>query len=122
MDYKLKYIKYKSKYLNLLDNQLGGSLSKQSNQSKPDVYLFKAEWCGHCKNFKPEWKKIMADNALSKKVNFITIDSEKNKNDIAKWQIKGFPTIILKKNDKLIEYDNHRTFEGIKNFINEHVN
>jgi thiol-disulfide isomerase/thioredoxin len=116
MDYKLKYQKYKSKYLKLINNQLGGSLKK------PELYLFKADWCGHCNNFKPEWEKIVADSTLTKKVNFITMDSEKNRKDINKWQIGGFPTIILKKNNKLIEYNNNRTFNNIKQFINEHIN
>jgi hypothetical protein len=103
MDYKLKYEKYKLKYLTLktqiekINNQSGGSSNK-----KPELYLFKAEWCGHCKNFKDEWEKLKDDKKLNSKVEFITMDSDKNAKEIKEWKIEGFPTIILKKENNAI--------------------
>ena len=120
MDYKLKYEKYKAKYLALKNklniSQLGGS------SEKPELYLFKAEWCGHCKNFKPEWGKLKKNSKLKEKVNFITMDSDINQKEINEWKIEGFPTIILKKGSNAIEYNGNRTVEEIENFIKENIN
>lgn len=120
MDYKLKYEKYKAKYLALKNklniNQLGGS------SEKPELYLFKAEWCGHCKNFKSDWEKLKENPNLKEKVNFITMDSDKNKKEIDEWKIMGFPTIILKKGDNAIEYDGSRSVNAIEQFIKKNIN
>ena len=52
VDYTTKYLKYKKKYLNLKKNIniSGGGLK--------EVILFKASWCGHCKNFIPIWDSM----------------------------------------------------------------
>jgi thiol-disulfide isomerase/thioredoxin len=106
----LKYKKYKNKYLQAkMKSMSGGALSEN------ELMLFKAEWCGHCKNFLPTWEKISNDSNL--KINFKTFDSEKNKNDIEKYNIEGFPTIIYKVGNKLIEYNGSRDEASIKEFI-----
>ena len=122
MDYKLKYEKYKIKYSALknklnINNQNGGSSS-----SKPTLYLFKADWCGHCKMFKDDWEKLQGNNELKKKVNFVTIDADKNKDKIEEWDVKGFPTLIFKKENKAIEYGDKRSVENITEFLNKNTN
>ena len=116
----MKYEKYKQKYLILKNSmklkQLGGS------NSKPQLYLFKANWCGHCKNFIPEWDKLKEDSNLNNKVEFITMDSEKNATEIKEWEIKGFPTLILKKGNDAIEYNDNRSYKDIVKFINKNIN
>jgi len=115
MDYFQKYQKYKSKYLNaklLTANQVGGKNSKE-------LYLFKAEWCGHCKSFKNDWTKLQNDTELKNKINFITMDSEINKNEIKEWNVEGYPTIILKSGDKAVEYNGPRNIDNIKEFISK---
>jgi thiol-disulfide isomerase/thioredoxin len=114
-----KYLKYKSKYLRLKNSfqtQTGGAILE-----KPNLYLFKAEWCGHCKKFQPAWNNLENNSELKKKVNFVTMDSELQKNDILKFNIDGYPTIILEKGNKLINYENHRTITDVTSFINQHV-
>jgi len=110
--YQQKYLKYKTKYLNFKKNlasQKGGS------GEKTQVYLFKAEWCGHCKGFKPTWEKIQND--LKNKYEFITIDSDKDKEQINQWAIKGFPTIIKKVGSNAEEYVGPRDEMSVKEFI-----
>lgn len=108
-----KYFKYKSKYINLKAkqyNMTGGASAKNT------LYLFKADWCGHCNQFKPIWDK-MQQSELNKKINFVTYDADKDKQKIAKEAINGYPTLILKKDGKSIEYEGSRDMESLKEFI-----
>ena len=126
-DFYLKYLKYKSKYFNLKtamsSNQSGGSMTTSnkmdsknpSGDDKVEIYLFKADWCGHCKGFKPTWEKIKKD--LGNKYNFITVDADKDKPLIEKWKIQGFPTIIKKVGDKAEEYVGPRDEQSVVDFI-----
>lgn len=88
--------------------QIGGA-------EKAQVYLFKAEWCGHCKGFKSTWEKIQKD--LKGKYEFITFDSDNDKKEISQWGIKGFPTIIKKVNNNAEEYLGPRDEISVKEFI-----
>lgn len=111
---KEKYIKYKNKYLQAkMNTQTGGS-------SQNELMLFKADWCGHCKTFLPTWEKI--SNSSNLNVNFKTFDSEKNKKEMEQYSIQGFPTIMYKVGNKLIEYNGSRDENSIKEFISSYKN
>ena len=84
-------------------------------QEKPQIYLFKADWCGHCKGFKPLWEKLQKEH--SNKYDFITIDADKNKKEISEWGIKGFPTIIKKVSNNAEEYVGPRDEASVVSFI-----
>ncbi len=90
---------------------IGGS----NDSSQSELMLFKADWCGHCKNFLPTWEKISKNTGLN--VSFKIFDSDKNKKEIDEYNISGFPTIMYKVNDKLIEYNGDRDENSIKEFI-----
>ena len=119
MNYQEKYLKYKAKYLKLKSkektlagfNMLGGG----NKQEKPTLYLFKAEWCPHCKEFKPTWNNLKSN--MESKVDFVMFDSDENANEIKKYNIEGFPTLILKAGGKAIEYVGPRDFDSVKEFI-----
>lgn len=141
MDYQDKYLKYKSKYLKLkkLEDELSKSTSEKNNlnglanlsllnnnlvrknffmfggASKNTLYLMKAEWCPHCVAFKPVWNKLQEE--LKDVINFKTLDSEKDKEEIQSYNIDGFPTIIFKVGDKAYEYVGPRDEQGIKDFV-----
>lgn len=117
-DYRSKYLKYKKKYLKLKQlekNMIGGGNQQISD---PEIYLFKAEWCGHCKAFKPVWNEL--NKKYKSKYTFKTFDADKNKNDIQKWNIEGFPTIMLKNKDgQVIEFRGSRDIETLSDFLNQ---
>ena len=66
----------------------------------PGVFLveFYAPWCGHCKNLAPEWKK--AAKALKGVVSIVAVDADEHKALAGKYDVKGFPTIMLFGADK----------------------
>ena len=119
-DYYTKYLKYKSKYLSLstqMKTQKGGNrFDKRIN-----VILFKAEWCGHCVNFKPVWEQIIKNKDLIKKFKFITYDADKEKHMIETYKVDAFPTIKIQDGDEVREYDGERTMDELTNFLNNLV-
>jgi thiol-disulfide isomerase/thioredoxin len=77
--------------------------------------LFFADWCGHCRDFKPEYIKF-ADLAQFFKA--YAVDSVANENLLKKIKsqvpIQGFPTIwIYKKGKPLRVYTGPRTSQGL---------
>ena len=124
-DYKFKYLKYKNKYnkLKLLENKLimTGGANNSSNSSDLDgLYLFKADWCGHCNAFKPVWKNLKSK--LESKIKMITYDSKEHAKEIKDFNISGYPTIILMNNKNAIEYSGPRNEQALTDFINKYIN
>lgn len=128
-----KYIKYKNKYLdaqieynNLINcktcNNKLCNCKQSGGSNKVDLYLFKANWCGHCINFMPTWDKI--NKEFGEKINIKTYDadSKKDKSMFDEYQIQGFPTLILNNNNNKIEYNGSRDFDSIKDFIQQYTN
>ena len=117
--YKNKYLKYKKKYMDLKNmesiSQLGGSNAK-------NIFLFKAEWCGHCKSFFPTWQKLENEYKNNKKINFVTFDSEKNKVEEIMYNVKGYPSILIQTGNGTKEYQGNRSEESLRDFINTHLN
>lgn len=112
--WETKYLKYKAKYHALKKKQYvmkGGS-------DKNTLYLFKAEWCHHCRMFKETWDFLQEN--MKGKINFIAYDSKENKDKMEKYKIEGFPTLKLQTKDGLIEYQGERNIDDIKNFIKEY--
>ena len=120
-DYKYLYNKYKQKYLQLKNSmsQQSGGFLESNDEEKPELMLFKAEWCGHCRNFKPSW------DALQKhltSVNFKTIDADEEEETLAKYGVEGFPTIMLKNKNSIIEFNGDRSIDNLVLFVNENIN
>jgi thiol-disulfide isomerase/thioredoxin len=86
---------------------------------KPNkLYLFKAEWCGHCVNFKSTWSQLQKE--MKDHVEFVTFDADNHKDEIKKYNIQGFPTLILHSGDKAVEYNGQRDIDSLKDFIKEY--
>jgi len=110
-DYSQKYLKYKAKYINLKNK----SRKSMSGGGNINVILFKADWCGHCKSFKPTWEAV--SKHYKEKYNFITYDADKNLDKLKEYKVDSFPTILLKKDSDLIPYNGDRSFEDFNSFL-----
>ena len=107
MSYYEKYLKYKTKYLNLkAKHEMRGGNDKT-------LILFKADWCGHCNKFKPVWEKLQQ----TEKIKFVTYDADQHKNEVKSFQVQGFPTLLLKRGNEAIEYTGGRDLNSLKEFI-----
>ena len=87
------------------------------------LYLFKVDWCPHCKTAKPVFDEVETElngNLINEKytVVFKTVDCEGEPEMADKFKIDGFPTIKLVKDGQVIEYDAKPDKDNIKEFLN----
>ena len=100
----------------LLKNKIEGKqIGGKPVDSKPTLYLFKASWCGHCKNFIPTWEAL--EKRYTDKINLIAYDVDKNKKEIEEWNIESFPTLFYRKGLNAIEYNGDRSIDDLIKFI-----
>ena len=134
-DYNKKYLKYKEKYIALQKeyteliakkkmkggngNQISGVIitaeKKLPDNTKVTLILFKADWCGHCKNFKPTWDKL--SEMYNKKFNFVIYDADKQREKFEEFKVDAFPTVLVKNGNNVMSYDGDRSFDDLNNFI-----
>jgi thiol-disulfide isomerase/thioredoxin len=113
--YEEKYLKYKAKYLALKSELENNNMTGGGNETKVDVILFKADWCGHCKKFKPVWEQL--SKQFESKFNFITYDADKDIDMLEKYKVDGFPTILFKDGKHIKPYEGSREYEELENLL-----
>jgi thiol-disulfide isomerase/thioredoxin len=79
------------------------------------VALFAADWCPHCVNYKPTWKKIQeeAKSANEKRIRFVTVDCTENNPYKEKFDIKGYPTVLAISASGHKDVEDRDTLEGM---------
>ena len=86
------------------------------------VSLYHAEWCGHCRDFKPEWNKFKSVYEASKDdiasrygltLEINDYESGKHDAEITQAGVRGFPTIRIVSNGKSDEYTGDRTAKAL---------
>ena len=114
--YKLtKPINILNKPINILNN----NNLNNNNNFKKTIYYFYADYCGHCKRFNPLFNKLK--HKFHKKINFKKIDGKKPENQslLTNYNIKSFPTLIIKENKK--QFINERNEKNLIDFIKSSV-
>ena len=95
------------------------------NPSEPTFTMYYADWCGHCKNAKPEFQKLVDKSPMmiGGKSCTIRMVSPEKEPDLAKGKpIKGFPTFLLETPDGApIEYKGARSTQDYLDFINKNL-
>ena len=99
----------------------GQGQGQGQGQEMPTFVMYYAEWCGHCKRTKPEFKKLMDQNE-NKRVKLLMIDAEvpENKDLVSSQNIKGFPTIRYYPtgiSDNYDEYSGDRDLQSFASYL-----
>ncbi len=121
-NFEYKYLKYKNKYKNL-KNEINKKIHLEGGgiSEKKKLILFKAEWCGHCKSFKPVWEKLQKEYEKNDDVELVTYDSDNNKLEMLMYKINSFPTILLQSKKGGVEYQGQRNENDIKKFLESNI-
>jgi hypothetical protein len=86
------------------------------------IVICKADWCGHCKNAAPEFKKLLAASPITlndgSKATVKILDHDQHKDEISKHKIKGYPTVLIVDGGQTTEYPGERKAEHIVDFVN----
>jgi len=90
-------------------------------QNNPYVMVkFFAPWCGHCKEFAPEYEEAAKKaKELGKPYILADLDATIHKEAAKKEHIEGFPTIKLYINGKAIDYNGERTKDEVLTFLDK---
>lgn len=108
-----------------LNEHNADEVAKSLPNSGKALVAFLADWCGHCKAFKPEWEKIknelkMNPNLASGK---IITTNDQLMSQLPLRQPSGFPTISLFDGTEYIDdYSGPRSKEAVLDFIKENMN
>jgi len=105
-------------YINVTSPTDAQKLSSMLN-SGDWLVLYYADWCGHCKDMKPEWHKTIEHlKASNKNIHVGEIESTHIPNLIHKPEIAGFPTIKMYNHGKEVaNFDNQpRISQNITKF------
>ena len=89
--------------------------------SSKKVVICKADWCGHCKSAAPEFEKMAASPMTLKDGSTVPVeilDADKDKDELKKYTVKGFPTILIVDGANKTEYPGERTQAGVLEFLN----
>ena len=90
------------------------------------VKMFYVDWCPHCKTAKPVWNDIKTEYEGTVingyKVSFVEYNCTKETQEtqalMDKYKIEGFPSIILIKDNQVIDYDAKPSKATMVQFLN----
>ena len=87
------------------------------------VVICKADWCGHCKKAAPEFEKLVAASPITlsngTQAAVKILDADQDKEDIKKYNVRGYPSILILNGSETTEYPGERTHDGVVEFLNQ---
>lgn len=89
----------------------------EKHNNKIEVLYFYTDWCYFCKKFTPEWNKFKNKCDACNYIKYIEIDENEYEKNFKKYNINEYPTILIKYNNKLLEYNEERNAEKIYKYI-----
>lgn len=93
----------------------------ESGKKQVIVYNFNTEWCGWSKRFQPEWDKFSQMTQSEPKLAHIRAmdikcDKAENESMCEKYDVPGFPYVMIEVQGKRIAYSGERTAEALVEF------
>ena len=101
-------------------------MSKSDGNKKANILFFSAQWCPHCQKAKPEWENFKGEYE-GKVINGYTLvftdydcteETPENEAIMKKYNIEGFPTVKLIKDNQIIDFDANVKKDTLQQFVN----
>jgi thiol-disulfide isomerase/thioredoxin len=94
-----------------------------------ELLFFYVDWCPHCKTAKPVWESLKRTYETDKindcRIIFTEVNCTKETKEIEelmdKFNIEGYPTFKLVKDDKIYEFDAKPTEDSLISFMTRFV-
>lgn len=120
----------KNKQFQNLSNDPAGTSATFTSGTSATIYYFHVDWCPYCKNSIGDWNNFAKDYD-KREINGYTItctdinctdDKDPNvKAYVDKYEIKGYPTVKMVKDGKVIDFDAKVTYNALSKFVNNVV-
>jgi len=102
------------------------NVPKDDTVKSANLMLFYVDWCPHCKTAKPVWNDMKTEYEGTiingYKVSFVeyncTKETPETQTLMDKYKIEGFPSIILIKDNQVIDYDAKPSKATMVQFLN----
>lgn len=98
-------------------------VSADTDVTSAYLYYFYTEWCPHCKATTEPWNElkqyVSANGGLVNgvKINFVSIDCDKDSSTADEHGITGYPTIKLEFGDQSVTFDAKPTRDTLIEFL-----
>ena len=106
-------------YLNNKKYQESFDSSNDKKMKKIKVYNFNTSWCGWSKRFQPEWDTFTIACKSTNNIEPFDVkcDDDKNKDVCSKYNVPGYPYVIIEVDGVPRPYDGERTSDAIMGYI-----
>ena len=95
----------------------------QDNAKKCELVVFFADWCPHCTNAKPVLETVKNTLPENVKVNIVNEKDTNARELMNKYNVRGFPTILLvKEGGEVVEFSERVNEESLNNFVANNAN
>jgi thiol-disulfide isomerase/thioredoxin len=123
------YNTFYSKVENKKESGYSDVANANMNVGEIMIYFFHVDWCPHCRTSLPEWTKFKNEYHKKKMGRYIIKCIDVNCTDetsevtalINKYNIEGYPTVKMLKDDNIIEFDSKITYSALEQFVNTMV-
>ena len=101
-----------------------GDVAKRLHGKKPVFVAYLADWCGHCRDFKPHWEMVKQDLRMQPgNMNGMVITAnDQIMRQLPLKQPSGFPTMSLYNGTEFVDdYKGMRSKDDVLAFIKSHL-
>lgn len=100
--------------------------NRHEGEKEATLYLFYVNWCMYCKKAMPEWEKFKAEynektingyKLILKEYECSDENNDETNNLMDKYNIEGFPTIILVQDDEYVTFEAKPTYDTLEEFV-----